>query len=245
MKLFAVVLSSSILVACGGGGSDGPASSTPASSTPGTSTPGTSTPGTSTPGTSTPGTSTPGTSTPGTSPPAVSPASAELVKYEGAWQENCDNHLRFTKTFIATGSTTFSVATKEEYFDNADCTGAVVATGSYGVPDENVQYAPALAASVTLLTGENITVDVNPATSKYAVATFGITGSGVKSPQLVGTTMYARVEYADGGYVIVERPALNGQTTSGALLLRNDELLALVPIAGFTNSFKVLHRYVQ
>ena len=153
--------------------------------------------------------------------------------------------MRFTKTLIATGSATFSVATKEEYFDNADCTGAVVATGSYGVPDENVQYAPALAASVTLLTGENITADVNPATSVYAEATFSITGSGVKFPQFVGTTMLARVEYADGGYVIVERPALNGQTTSGALLLRNDELLALVPIAGFTNSFKVLHRYVQ
>ena len=153
--------------------------------------------------------------------------------------------MRFTKTLIATGSATFSVATKEEYFDNADCTGAVVATGSYGVPDENVHYETALPASVTLLTGENITADVNPATSVYAEATFSITGSGVKSPQLVGTTMYARVEYADGGYVIVERPALNGQTTSGALLLRNDELLALVPIAGFTNSFKVLHRYVQ
>lgn len=153
--------------------------------------------------------------------------------------------MRVTKTATATSGTTFSVVTREDYYDNADCTGALVATGSYGVPDENVQYAPAQEASVTLTTGENITTDVNPATSKYAVATFGITGSGVKSPQLVGTTMYARVEYADGGYVIVERPALNGQTTSGALLLRNDELLALVPIVGFTNSFKVLHRYVR
>ncbi|WPC66260.1 vacuolating cyotoxin family protein [Rhodoferax ferrireducens] len=152
--------------------------------------------------------------------------------------------MRFTKTFIATGSNTFSVATKEEYFDNADCTGAVVATGSYGVPDENVQYAPALTASVTLLTGENITADVNPATSVYAVATFSITGSGVKSTELIGTTLYARIEYT-GGYVTPPHPALNGQTTQGALLLRNDELLALVPIVGFTNSFKVLHRYAR
>jgi len=121
----------------------------------------------------------------------------------------------------------------------------LVATGSYGVPDENVQYAAALEASVTLLAGGNITADVNPATSVFAVATFGITGSGVKFPQLVGTTMWARVEYADGGYVIVERPALNGRTTYGALLLRNDELLALVPIDGLTNSFKVNHRYIR
>lgn len=230
MKLFAVVLSSSILVACGGGGSDGPASSTP---------------GTSTPGTSTPASSTPASSTPGTSPPAVSPASPELAKYEGAWRENCVDHLRFTKTFIATGSATFSVATKEEYFDNADCTGAVVATGSYGVPDENVDYETASAASVTLPTGENITADVNRASSVYAAgATYSITGSGVKSTELVDTTVFARVEYA-GGYVIVDRPALNGGKDFGALLLRDTELLALVPLVGFTNSFKVLHRYVR
>jgi hypothetical protein len=244
MKFLAVVLSSSMLVACGGGGSDAPASPTPGSSTPGSSTPGSSTPGSSPPGSSTPGSPTSGSSASGSSPPAVSPASPQLAKYEGAWQENCVDHLRFTKTFTATGSTTFSVATKEEYFDYADCTGAVVATGSYGVPDENVQYAPAVAASVTLPAGENITDYVNPATSVYAVATFGITGSGVKFPQFVGTTMYARVEYT-GGYVIVERPGLNGQTTQGALLLRNDELLALVPIVGFTNSFKVNHRYIR
>lgn len=154
--------------------------------------------------------------------------------------------MRLTKTFNATGSNTFSVATKEEYFDNADCTGALVATGSYGVPDENVHYETALEVSVTLLTGVNITAEVNRATSVYAAgATFTITGSGVKFPQFVGTTMWARVEYADGGYAIVERAALNGQTTYGALLLRNDELLALLPISGLTNSYKVNHRYVR
>jgi len=160
--------------------------------------------------------------------------------------------LRFTKTFIATGSTTFSVATKEEYFDNADCTGALVATGSYNVPDENVQYAANLAnASVTLLTGVNITADVNPATSVFAVATFDINGSGVTFKSLVGTTMFVHIDYADGGYVAITRPALNGQTTYGALLLRyndlllKDELLALVPIVGSTNSFKVNHRYIR
>jgi len=160
--------------------------------------------------------------------------------------------MRLTKTFKATGSTTFSVATKEEYFDKADCTGALVATGSYGVPDENVQYSANLAnASVTLLTGVNITADVNPATSVFAVATFDINGSGVTSKSLVGTTMFVRIDYADGGYIVITRPALNGQTTYGALLLRyndlllKDELLALVPIVGLTNSFKVNHRYIR
>jgi len=64
--------------------------------------------------------------------------------------------------------------------------------------------------------------------------------------------MYARIEYADGGHIVIPLPAaLNVQTTQGALLLRyndlllNDELLALVPIVGFTNSFKVNHRYIR
>jgi len=161
--------------------------------------------------------------------------------------------MRLTKTFIATGSNTFSVATKEEYFANAGCTGAVVATGSYGVPDENVQYAPALEASVTMLTGENITADVNPATSVYvAGATFTFTGSGVVGSTYVPATTLtpavtsARIEYADGGYFVTPpHSVLNGQTTYGALLLRNDELLALVPISGLTNSYKVNHQYVR
>lgn len=182
----------------------------------------------------------------GVSPSAVSPADAELAKYEGVWRQDCVNHMRLTMTSTATGSTTFSVMKKEDYFDNADCTGALVATGSFGEPDETVQYTATLEnASVKLLTGETVVANVDPATSVLAVATFTVTGSGVKSTTLVGTTMFARIEYADGGYVVIQRAALSGQTTHGALLLRNDELLALVPIGDSTTSFQVNHRYIR
>lgn len=180
---------------------------------------------------------------------AVSPASAELAKYEGVWRQDCVDHMRLTMTMTstATGSTTFSVMKKEEHFDNADCTGALVATGSFGQPDETVQYSATLAdASVKLLTGAIINANVDPATSVLAVATFTVTGSGVKSTTLVGTTMFARIEYADGGYVVIQRQAINGETTHGALLLRNGELLALVPrIGGSATEFQVNHRYIR
>lgn len=215
MKFLVVVLSSSILVACGGGGSDAPASSPS------------------------------GVSPSAGSPAAASPAIEALVKYEGVWREDCKDHRRLTKTSTATGGTTFSVTTKEEYFDNADCTGALVATGGYGQPDESVQYSATLVnASVTLLTGETIVSNVDPATSVLAVAPYTFTGSHVTSTYALGTT-FARIEYADDSYVIVQRPALNGQTTQGALLLRNDELLALVPIGSSTTSFQVNHRYIR
>ncbi|MEO8118798.1 MAG: hypothetical protein ABI606_05695 [Rhodoferax sp.] len=215
MKHLAVVLSSSILVACGGGGSDAPTSSPS------------------------------GVSLSAGSPTTASPAIEALVKYEGVWREDCKDHMRLTKTATATSGTTFSVSTKEEYFDNADCTGALVATGSFSQPDEAVQYSATLVnASVTLLTGETIVSNVDPATSVLAVAPFTFTGSHVTSTYALGTT-FARIEYADGSYVIVQRQALNGGTTHGALLLRNDELLALVPTGGSTTSFQVNHRYIR
>lgn len=206
MTFLAAFLSSSILVACGGGGSGAPASLTP--------------------GSLTPGSSTPGPSTTGPLPPVASPAIEALAKYEGVWQEDCVDHKRLTKTFKATGSNTFSVTTKEEYFNDANCNGALFSTGSYDIPDENVRYEETVTnAFVTLQLDEPpIRADVDPGWSVAATgATFTIIIGDVK--------------------VKSDRPALNGQTNYGALLLRNDELLALVPIAGSTNEFKVNHRY--
>lgn len=221
MKYLAVLMSVAVLAACGGGGSGGPdasASQPPASA-----------------------------SSPPVSPfPAVSPANAQLAKYEGVWRKECDNHMQLTMTATATTGTTFSVTRKEEYFNNADCTGALVATGSFGQPDEAVQYTGTLAnASVTLQTGEIVIADVEPATAVLAKASFTFEGDGVKSTYDVSGTAFARIEYADGGYAVVQRAALIGQTTHGALLLRNGELLALVPIGDSTSSFQVNHRYIR
>jgi len=153
--------------------------------------------------------------------------------------------MQLTRTATATSGTTFSVTTKEEYFDNADCTGALVATGSFGQPDEAVQYTATLAnASVKMPTGETIVSDVDPATSVLAVAPFTFTGSGVTSTYAFGTT-FGRIEYPNGEHALIQRQALNGQTSHGALLIRNDELLALVPIGDSTTSFQVNQRYIR
>ncbi|MEO6320314.1 MAG: hypothetical protein ABIR56_06620, partial [Polaromonas sp.] len=218
MKYLAVLLSSTMLVACGGGGSGGSDASVPPS---------------------------PSLLPAAPSPSQVSPASDELAKYEGVWRTDCLNHMRVTMTSTAIGSTTFSVMRKEEYFDNADCTGALVATGSYGQLDETVQYSATLAnASVKLLTGDTVVASVDPAPSVLAVAPFTFTGSRVKSTYVQGTT-YGTITYANGEYVAIARLAINGQTTVGALLLRNGELLALVAIGDSTTSFQVNRRYIR
>lgn len=124
-------------------------------------------------------TSTRSSDAPASSPSAGSPSPAieALAKYEGVWREDCKDHMRLTKTFTATGGTTFSVMTIEEYFDNADCTGALVATGGFGQPEEAVQYSETLAnASVTLLTGETIISNVDPAISVLAYRRLSLPG---------------------------------------------------------------------
>lgn len=220
MKYLAVLLSSAMLVACGGGGSDGSDGSAASSALD-------------------------ASGAPASTSSAVSPANAALAKYEGVWRQDCIDHMRLTATFTATSANIFTVTPKEEHFANADCTGAVVATGSFGQPQETVQYAATLAnASVKLLTGETIEASVDPATSISAVASFTFTGSGVTSTYNVAGQTLTYIVYADG-FATILRAAVNGETTHGALLLRNGELLALVPIGDSTTSFQVNRRYIR
>ena len=209
IQMLVVLLTSSLLVACGGGsgGPDAPASILPAASV----------------------------------------AAPELSKYEGVWRQDCKDHMLLTLTLPATSGNIFTSTPKEEHFANADCTGAVVATGSFGQPKEAVQYAAPLAnASVKLLTGEPIKATVDPATSTLAVTTFKFTGNGVKAEFYVDGKTLTHIQYADDSApIVIVRDAVNGGTTYGALLLRNAELLALIPIGTSSTSFQVNRRYIR
>lgn len=177
--------------------------------------------------------------------PAVSVAAVDLAKYEGVWREECVDHMKRTTTLVATGAREFTVTPKEELFANADCSGAVVATGSFGKPRETVQYQTVpVDASITLANGEVITASIDLGTSVQSVASFVFTGSGVSSTSYVGTTTFTRVLYTEG-YTNIVRPATSGLTTSGGLLLHNGDLLAVVPVSGSTTSYVVNQRYMR
>ncbi len=212
-----IALGSSLLVACGGGGGGGAAA-------------------------------------PIVSPvqtiPAVSLALPTLAKYEGVWRQDCVAHVRFSTTLTAINDNTFTVTPKEEHFANADCTGSVVATGSFGGPQETVQYATAVPnTSVKMLNGDLISADVNPATSTLAVANYSYTGSGVNTFNIVNadqtTTTLTYIQYPDLTTSPITARAVNGGTTQGGLLLRNDELLALVLMPSSTTDYLVNRRYVR
>lgn len=222
IRFLGVLLSSAFLVACGGGGGGG-TSSDPLAGGVGI-----------------------GGTDPSNVPAAVFAVNPELVKYEGNWRKECVDHVQLTMITKATGSNSFTVTRNQEHFANADCTGAIVAIGNYGVPDETVQYtAPIENASVLMLTGATVVANVDPGSSVLGSARFIYTGNGVLASEFALGATITRIRYADKEIILPPVGAISGQSTRGALLLLNGELLSLVPIEGSTSSFRVNQRYIR
>lgn len=219
IKSLALVLSSLTLVACGGGGG-GSAEEAFVSST--------------------------AFILPAIPSPENSLASIDFVKYEGVWRQDCNDHVLRTIALVATGANVFTVTPLEKFYAYANCTGDVVATGSYGGFQETVTYGAPVNATVTLKDSTVINTSVNPAASRLAITPYTFTGSGVQLlPNQVAGTTSAYIAYADGSKLVV-RQALDGQSTAGGLLSLNDELLTLVPVvAGATTSFTVNQRFYR
>ena len=180
-------------------------------------------------------------------PPATPTVNTGLSKYEGIWRQECVDHMRLTMTATATGKDSFSITRNEDFFANADCTGAIVAVGNYGVPDEAVTYTePLNDVSILMPDGSIVRATVDPGIATSPIAQYTFTGPGVLASifePIFGKTK-AKIQYAEK-VGDVERFALRGQSDSGALVLLNDELYSLVPIENSTSSFSVSHRFFR
>lgn len=167
-----------------------------------------------------------------------------LTKYEGTWGQGCDSHERDTFTFTASnGGTSLAITEKMEYFANADCTGAIVATGTYAQPEVTAQYTKTEAnAPVKMLTGEIVTASVDVVTAVKSGAKVNFTGSGVTSSVVNGETVWHIVFNNNSTDLTVDDVA---DTAQGALLLLNGELLELSPVNNSATSFNVESRYIR
>lgn len=178
----------------------------------------------------------------------IPPGSTVLDQYAGVWRQACNNHMRSTMTATAQGNATLTLVTVEEYFDNADCTVPVVATGIYGLPNETnetVHYTSTLAnATVRLEDGQTLVADVDPGSSQVATLDFNFSGSGVLSSTTAFGLTTAQIHYTSGD-VTVQRTALTGGTTHGALLLVGNDLLTLSYTGNSATSFQVNRRYFR
>ncbi|MRV75131.1 hypothetical protein GJ700_25785 [Duganella sp. FT92W] len=164
-----------------------------------------------------------------------------LQKYEGVWIRPCAAHNRDTMTLAASnGGATLSFTIKTEYFANVDCTGAVVATGTYAQAATVLQYTGTVKdASVRMPNGETVTASVDQGNATATTTPITFTGSGVTSSTVNGKTVW-HIQFGQGSTDV--QTNLGTGVTSASLALRNGELLVLSVSGNSGNTFNVESR---
>ena len=69
------------------------------------------------------------------------PTTAPFAKYVGDWKDVCQFHHRETITVatLTASATTATLSDRIDYFENEDCSGALVATGVFSKPIATLQ----------------------------------------------------------------------------------------------------------
>lgn len=233
-KYLALVLCSMTLVACGGGGGDNSA-----------------------------GAVVPVTDVlvvqPASFPPLPPPvpdafaslAAIDLKPYEGNWKQACVSHKQITTVLVFEDARVFTASPRKDYFENADCTGAIVAVGSYDTYREKVTVAENLqAASVVLVSGSaSVARDVNPAVSIVSTTSyklFNVSGNGVTIDNSIPGIPVTYVNYPDGSKeVFLPEPKFDGGNTTGALLIESSEFLTLNVVIADSPAYSVNQRFYR
>ena len=177
-----------------------------------------------------------GGSNSGTTGPTVAPVSAPLTKYAGAWNDVCQFHHQETVTVIpSSDGSSASLSDQIQYFANQDCTGGVVAIGTYSQPIATLKYSTTVSgASITLQDGTSISATVDTGTATGSNATISFAGSGVTSSVVNGQTVWT-ITY-NGGSTQANISSVSGASPAGLLLL-NNQLYILTKNGTGTNSY--------
>lgn len=164
-----------------------------------------------------------------------------LQKYEGVWIRPCAAHNRDTMTLAASNNgTTLSFTIKTEYFANVDCTGGVVATGTYAQAATVLQYTGTVKdANVRMPNGETVTANVDQGNATATTSAITFTGSGVSSTTVNGKTVW-HIQFGQGSTDV--QTNLGTGVTSASLALHNGELLVLSVSGNGGNTFTVESR---
>ena len=188
------------------------------------------------------------TNSTGTSPttvvitPATSAAGASaLAKYVGNWKYCDDKYVRGTDIITPTaGSNTLDVNTTIEVFANANCTGAVRATGTFNKTNATIKFINTVdGATVKLLSAETIKASVDRVDYVLPARSLSFVGEGVKLKNIGGSINVWEFVNPQGNTIQWNTDIAAG-TSQGGLLLRNDklELLSLTGIIGAEFTFR-------
>lgn len=165
------------------------------------------------------------------------PTTAPFAKYVGDWKDVCQFHHRETITVatLTASATTATLSDRIDYFENEDCSGALVATGVFSKPIATLQYVTTEnSATVHLQSGQSLTGAVDRGTATASDATVSFTGSGVSSSVVNGKTVW-HIAYNGGGTDIQIINVLGANP--GGLFLSSGQLYIVSAEGGSTNTF--------
>lgn len=170
-------------------------------------------------------------------------AAISLAKYAGAWSF-CYGHDQETLTIANAGNGSYSTTLTQDVFADDGCKGAVVATGSYGQPMTTMAGIRSVPNAVIAMNGGTVVDTVDLVTVTAGTAPFTWSGSGLTSYSISNGVTTATIAFNNGS-VTLTRNAVNGETTQGALLLRNNVMYTLRPVAGSATNFSVTGQYTK
>jgi hypothetical protein len=143
-----------------------------------------------------------------------------MIKYVGTYS-GCNNHQELTTTISATGSYQAYIDTKTDFYQNSDCTGAIVGTHTNSSPVTATYQAtrnlPVLGVESTL---QNLTIDT--INISLGIISESLTGSGVSG---------LCVNYIDGSYCY-SNPPTSSLSSEDGLYLNGNLLYTLTLVNG-------------
>lgn len=180
--------------------------------------------------------------------PAGSPVAADLQAYEGEWKQACIDHKQITTILKFVSAREFIVSPRKDYFEKADCTGAIVAIGGYDTYREKVVVAEGLqAASVDFGSGLVGQRQVNPAESAISTTSYQLFPQSVGGVTIDNSIPGFPVQYINYPDATKEpfmpEPKFDGGYTKGALLIENLEFLTLNVVPADPPAYIVNQRF--
>lgn len=117
----------------------------------------------------------------GTTAAPLPPVALPLAAYVGEWAGECADHQRDGAVIKAVGNNALSLTARTDYYDKADCSGAIVATETSSA-DIAMTYVSSVDSSVALGPGVAAkTIKVDQVNVVVPSSTSTLSGSGVST----------------------------------------------------------------
>lgn len=162
--------------------------------------------------------------------PGFSASVNKLAAYVGTWAATCNDHAVDNATITSTGNNTVTIATRTDYYAQANCTGAIIATETEGA-DITATYVDTVDAPVVFATGTPATTGkVDRITASMPIHSRSITGTAVTRVVQNGKPQWC-IDFGNGrSTCILDEGAYSARSgVAGGLLLQGNAFYELVP----------------